>query len=372
MNATVARIVELLFEDVEMTDEVQAIRDEVMNNCQERFEDLLSSGMSEDDAIGAVVESLKGMEEVLEQYPRKPQEDAAEGIHKLVYSADAVKAIEVHAAFQEVMIEPSYDDMIHVEFGEDAPFMVEHSGGRLDINYVERMRRTGSRKGVRFTHGRGRFGASINVDSFGELWEAIASMKFSSGADFDDELRILIPGNAVKDVSVYTASGDITVGEVQVDRLCLSSASGDVKAKLCDEYLADRVEIKTTSGDAEAMLMARHGSIQTMSGDVTLEGRIQEAKVQSVSGDLNVRADLRRVSFRSVSGDVEISCDSDEINEIIGNTTSGDVRIRMPMGVRADLEAHSVSGDVRNKAGSRDGKNVRAEIRTITGDITIR
>lgn len=372
MNATVARIVELLFENVEMTDEVQAIRDEVMNNCQERFEDLLSSGMSEDDAIGAVVESLKGMEDVLEQYPRKAHEDPAEGDHKLVYPADAVKAIEVHMAFQEVNIEPSYDDLVHVEFGEEAPFMVEHSGGRLNISYVERMRKTGSRRGMKFTHGKGRFGASINVDSFSELWDALTNIKFSSGTDFDDELRILIPGSAVKELTVYTASGDITVGEIQVDRLCLSSASGDVKVELCDEFMADKVEIKTTSGDAEAMIMARHGSIQTMSGDVTLEGRIQEAKAQSVSGDLNVRADLRRLSFKSVSGDAEVSCDSDEINEITGNTTSGDVRIRMPMGVRVDLEAHSVSGDVRNKAASREGKPVRAEIRTISGDITIR
>ena len=48
MNATVQRIVELLFEDLEMSAEVQAIKDEVMNNCQERYEDLLAQGLSED------------------------------------------------------------------------------------------------------------------------------------------------------------------------------------------------------------------------------------------------------------------------------------------------------------------------------------
>ena len=60
MNATVQRIVELLFEDLEISAEVQAIKDEVMNNCQERYEDLLAQGLSEDEATGAVVESLKG------------------------------------------------------------------------------------------------------------------------------------------------------------------------------------------------------------------------------------------------------------------------------------------------------------------------
>ena len=54
MNATVQRIVELLFEDLEMSAEVQAIKDEVMNNCQERYEDLLAQGLSEDEAIAAI------------------------------------------------------------------------------------------------------------------------------------------------------------------------------------------------------------------------------------------------------------------------------------------------------------------------------
>ena len=71
MNATVARIVEILFQDYEMSGEVQTIRDEVMSNCQERFEDCLARGLTEDEAIAAVLERLKGMDEVLAEYPKK-------------------------------------------------------------------------------------------------------------------------------------------------------------------------------------------------------------------------------------------------------------------------------------------------------------
>ena len=70
MNASVRRIVELVFQDVELTDEVRALREEVMNNCQERYEDQRAQGRDEDEAIDAVVESLRGMEEVLAAYPR--------------------------------------------------------------------------------------------------------------------------------------------------------------------------------------------------------------------------------------------------------------------------------------------------------------
>lgn len=52
-NETVERIVNLLFQDVEMTDEVQALYDETMSNCQERYQDMTSRGLSDDDAIAA-------------------------------------------------------------------------------------------------------------------------------------------------------------------------------------------------------------------------------------------------------------------------------------------------------------------------------
>ena len=42
-NETVERIVNLLFQDVEMTDEVQALYDETMSNCQERYQDMTST-----------------------------------------------------------------------------------------------------------------------------------------------------------------------------------------------------------------------------------------------------------------------------------------------------------------------------------------
>ena len=56
MNATVKRIVELLFQDVERTEEVKALEEEILNNCQDRYEDQIAQGRSEDDAIAAVVE----------------------------------------------------------------------------------------------------------------------------------------------------------------------------------------------------------------------------------------------------------------------------------------------------------------------------
>lgn len=74
MNEKVTQMVSLLFRDVADSEEVQALHDEVLNNCQDRYADLIASGLSEEESLAAVMESLKGMEEVLKEYPRREPE----------------------------------------------------------------------------------------------------------------------------------------------------------------------------------------------------------------------------------------------------------------------------------------------------------
>ena len=121
MNATVQRIVELLFEDLELTDEVQAIKDEVMNNCQERFGDLLKQGLSEDEAIGAVVESLKGMEDVLAQYPRKATAQTCGKVDGdgLIFPAEGLNSIQANLFSETVHVEASDDEHVHVLYDRE-------------------------------------------------------------------------------------------------------------------------------------------------------------------------------------------------------------------------------------------------------------
>ena len=74
MNQTVKRIVDILFQDTVENDETRALHEELMNNCQEHYQDLISRGLSEDEAVAEVVESLKGMKDVIGQYPKKGED----------------------------------------------------------------------------------------------------------------------------------------------------------------------------------------------------------------------------------------------------------------------------------------------------------
>ena len=71
MNASISGMIDLLFKDTAMNNETRALYEELLNNCQEHYDDLIGRGLSETEALDAVVESLQGMKEVIDEYPKK-------------------------------------------------------------------------------------------------------------------------------------------------------------------------------------------------------------------------------------------------------------------------------------------------------------
>lgn len=152
MNETVKRIVEILFQDTEMTEEVQAMRDELMDNCQQRYEDLVAQGRSEDEAIALVVESLKGMEEVIGAYPRSrsaashAQETDEDG-RVLYFPAVQVKRVDVNLFSQDIALVPGQGDqvVVHLKGKEGIHLNARLAGETLYITRQEENAGKGSR-----------------------------------------------------------------------------------------------------------------------------------------------------------------------------------------------------------------------------------
>ena len=152
MNETVKRIVEILFQDTEMTEEVQAMRDELMDNCQQRYEDLVAQGRSEDEAIALVVESLKGMEEVIGAYPRSrsaashAQETDEDG-RVLYFPAAQVKRVDVNLLSQDIALVPGQGDqvVVHLKGKEGIHLNARLAGETLYITRQEENAGKGSR-----------------------------------------------------------------------------------------------------------------------------------------------------------------------------------------------------------------------------------
>ena len=394
-NETVERIVNLLFQDVEMTDEVQALYDETMSNCQERYQDMTSRGLSDDDAIAAVVESLKGMEDVISQYPKKaaaPEKDEAsqtdDGWNDTAKEADEddertdfafhpadIKRIEMTMVCDDVHLEESPDNDVHVLFedveGAKASICrIEDGVLRVcrDPNAPKRNRSSFTVSGnfangklyVKKPNGEYFFFGDKKSDKQVEAEAEQHAKEFEKHAkEFSDNMSKMgfqqestgdgKNSNSIESMIDSFASTASRFGQ-ELGKLfssikpniTVSRSIGDVT--LCIPRIFDKpISVLTTSGDIEARdIHVTDLNLTSTSGEISVElfAPLNRGAFTTTSGDIDIEADANDVQISTVSGDVEIHGDYDHLKFA---STSGDVELEAKV---RQCDFSSVSGDL--------------------------
>lgn len=375
MNTTVARIVEIMFQDTVMSDEVQAIKDEVMNNCQERYRDMLARGMNEDEAISAVIDSLKGMEEVINQYPKihaVDEEDEEDPDKDLVFDPQQVKLVKVLLTSDDIRFESSDDELIHVCYdADDMPnLMVNVQGNTLRIERDNK------------------FEVKHEAPEMDQEWNSFSDFmkgikKMLSGVQLNmqygggGEVTIALPQEHAMELDVHATSGDVEVDCVNVSEVMVESTSGDVSIGLDEDVEVRNIRVKGSSGDVEIEANTAALNVQTVSGDVSCTCKCPNVAVNTVSGDVELSGDMQDVCLRTVSGDAEMDVQTNKLRYVSCTTTSGDLTIRLPESLRgqAYVQMETISGDKHNRYGDWSGPSVakvNVNMKSVSGDLTLR
>lgn len=77
MNKQIRRMIDEIFSEMKMTAENLALRDELMANAQERFEDAVRQGKTEEEAFAEVASSLGDVQSLLKEMNGEPENAAA-------------------------------------------------------------------------------------------------------------------------------------------------------------------------------------------------------------------------------------------------------------------------------------------------------
>lgn len=368
MNETVKRIVDILFQDTVENDETRALHEELMNNCQEHYQDLIGRGLSEDEAVSEVVESLKGMKDVIAQYPKKAAgaspctENGDEG-ESWVF--DGVDTLKVETSDQDVEVNTSEDGAVHIYCDDPEGLKAEKNGSTLRI--------TGEKKAQKVGHN---FnfpeGEEISINSIlNMVGKAIktVTMTFQGGAP----IIIEVPEGQMKEMELNSRSGDITCSCAMARKMTARSTSGDVTLQPETEKTAEKMVISTVSGDAEVHGSALEGEASSMSGSVTVDGVFENLEMKSTSGDVEFTGSVLELTASSISGDVTLTVENTSLKQITAKSTSGDVEIDLPDGLKdVHAECATVSGDCCSRV-SDAGYNASVQIRakSISGDVTV-
>jgi DUF4097 and DUF4098 domain-containing protein YvlB len=180
----------------------------------------------------------------------------------------------------------------------------------------------------------------------------------TDGLDAHADLTVQVP--AGRRVSLYLAVGRVTVsnvsGDLRIDAssspvnatgvkgsLSIDVGSGSVQVGQIDGEL----NVDTGSGEVKASQIKGRLSIDTGSGDVTgtdLEG--DEVSIDTGSGEITLTT-LRSPKVSLETGSGRVSADlQDAIHDLAVETGSGDIAIRAPATLGAEVEIETSSGDI--------------------------
>jgi Putative adhesin len=182
----------------------------------------------------------------------------------------------------------------------------------------------------------------------------------ASAQDFEKSYRIGAGGQ----VSIANVSGDVIVTAYDGDAIIvrgIKKGRDRDRVEIEDRSSGSRVDVgarypKECNCDASIRFEVRvprsvsynFDGITSVSGDVDVSGVTGRLRASAVSGDVKVKNVSGSASVTSVSGDVEVEVDRlDGSDDMKFSSVSGDVVVRMPSNLDADVDISSLSGSIK-------------------------
>ena len=242
MNASIQGIIDHMFRDTVDNAETRALHEELLNNCLEHYDDLIARGMSETEAIDTVVESLKGMKEVIDEYPKKagagakdtdagmkaneipeirvdaPAKDVppASGPSEYVYDPDGIRKLRTDLKNCDLKIGVSTDGKIHVRCEDMEQLVCEQDGSILSVTIVDKAKKTIEEAGKTMNSQEFTMKGLLNF-----VGKAISSVASNIAVSWN--VYIDLPAVALAEMDLNAKSGDIEVKAKMPEILSFSS-----------------------------------------------------------------------------------------------------------------------------------------------------
>jgi len=127
----------------------------------------------------------------------------------------------------------------------------------------------------------------------------------------------------------------------------------------------DALELDGTSGELRIDGAFREVSADTVSGEVSISGVVQDLEVDTTSGDvcINLQETPDQLSVDTVSGDLELILPGERSFDMETETVSGQIR--------CELETRGTSEERFYDSGKGD-RAAELDLNTVSGDLTIR
>ena len=412
MKDKIKSVITELFENAPDTQEVNDLKEEMISNAAEKYEDLIQRGFTEEQAYTMVMGSIGDIKELLGELGIDTEKADAEDDEKGDYWEKQAEYWEKQSEYWKWQGENF--EKYAKNFGEHAKNFgqqMENSANDLgkqakdaltafmasDIfdAIASSIKQIISEIGINTQTDDGKYtdmqvynerkfaadgiseivmeleGSPVDVDVQLTTDPEILVQEFYNKDPQDKQLlEYSLNGKSLKIRYNANVIGFPRRGTVRVflpenlagtlDTMKIVTASGDVSL---EDIGASKLVVKTMSGDVAGACAIGDINISTLSGDVAFESIEGEATIRTASGDLKVDKITGKANMNSASGDLKVK---DLKGNGVFRSASGDVLCNLSQ-AGEKLEATTASGDVEITSPAET--SVQMTLKTASGDL---
>lgn len=184
-------------------------------------------------------------------------------------------------------------------------------------------------------------------------------------------VEISIPSSWKKTITISCVSSNVSLNKNEIENLYINSVSGD---QIITSNSINSINCNTISGDIKLQkIKANEIQTKTTSGDINFYN-IESNKIDSssTSGDIFGNIATKAFNFVTSSGDISISLIKEIEDQSFISTTSGDIKLENEIDIAYKYSTNTKSGSARILNNSNNISNVSVNLRTTSGDITVR
>lgn len=403
-----------LFQGAPDTEHIRELREEIMQNTLDRYDDLVSQGCSEDSAFGQAVASIGDVRQLWAQAPApvRAKKSRVGWIIGGCVAAAAVVALIAGAFAQRSRPSPAHyepNKKASLDLDDGVEEIVDWAMNLGEEIVEDVMKNTGNLGTVnlkydhpeQYTAGPAELAVgevqeielnwlsgSVTVEAYdgsvisiSETEQGDEAMQlhwrqngkkleiqpFSHGKHTNvpsKDLLVRIPASLAENLQsleIDTTSADAFVSGLTLGTLQFESTSGSLDAQAdCRKLEAD-----TTSGEINFTGTASSVEADTTSGGMRFTGTASEVEIDTVSGSfvLNLTETPDALSFDSTSGSITLTLPSDRSFEAKLDTVSGSLN--------CGFEVQQTGKGTWTYTGSSRLSKAELEFDTVSGSVTI-
>ncbi|MGN0772850.1 MAG: DUF4097 family beta strand repeat-containing protein [Candidatus Ventricola sp.] len=147
-------------------------------------------------------------------------------------------------------------------------------------------------------------------------------------------ITVRVPRGYAASYAITTTSGDVRIGELDLDEAKVTTTSGDVRLEPDAKTRAGDLAVTTVSGHATVSACADTIAVTTVSGGQFISCDAHKVDVNVVSGQVHVEGACDEWEVSAVSSEVELLCTVAPTKKVQISSVHGDVRLALPGDIR--------------------------------------